>query len=361
MIVKYLTELLYDNECVIITGFGAFITQRHSAVIDYTNNRFAPPYKEIIFNNKLVNDDGLLVDFICKKESTSAAEAMTIIQNFVNQTMAILEVNSNVELDGLGKISVNFKGDYIFTPDENLNLLPDSYGMDVFNCNAIYRAETYHEIKERISDEQKQKNTEYTVAIDVIEESKQQTEVVKRPSLFKSLMYTTFAFLLIFMINWSTDKADSNLASWNPFLYSSPNEFFLNLLNNKDAEKTVAENVEVVDIEDVEIAHETEIADVESIEVIVADVEPVTTMDQIQEIQYPYYIVGGSFQTEASAEKCLGAIRELGFDKADVLEKNDNGYIRVYYESFAEKQEALVRLDIIKRDYDKSAWLLFQK
>ena len=67
MIIKYLTELLYDNECVIVADFGAFITQRHSAVIDYTNNRFTPPYKEIIFNNKLVADDGLLVDFISKK------------------------------------------------------------------------------------------------------------------------------------------------------------------------------------------------------------------------------------------------------------------------------------------------------
>ena len=362
MIIKYLKELLYDNECVIIAGFGAFITQRHSAVIDYTNNRFTPPYKEIIFNNKLVNDDALLVDFICKKESISATEAMTIIQNFVNQTMAILDVNSHVNFDGLGKINIDFKGDYIFTPDENLNLLPDSYGMDVFNCNAIYRAETYHEIKERISDEQKQKNTEYTVAIDVVEESKHQTEVVKRPSLFKSLMYTTFAFLLIFMINWSTDKADSNLASWNPFLYSSPNEFFINLLNNQDTENTVADNVEVAVVENVEIAHdnETEIVAVENVEVTVVDVEPTTT-NQIQEIQYPYYIVGGSFQSETSAERCLDAIRKLGFDKADVLEKNDNGYIRVYYESFAEKQEALVRLDVIKRDYNKSAWLLFQK
>ena len=75
MIIKYLTELLYDNECVIVADFGAFITQIHSAVIDYTNNRFTPPYKEIIFNNKLVADDGLLVDFISKKENITKEEA----------------------------------------------------------------------------------------------------------------------------------------------------------------------------------------------------------------------------------------------------------------------------------------------
>lgn len=370
MITKYLKELLYDNECVIIAGFGAFISQRHSAVIDYTNNRFIPPYKEIVFNNKLVLDDGLLVDFICKKEAVTITEATEKIQKFVNQTMAILEVNSYVELEGLGKITIDFKGDYIFALEENLNLLSDSFGMEVFNCNAIYRTETYHEIKERITVEQKQKNTEYTVALDGVEETKNKVETVKRPSLFKSLAYTTLAFLLVFMINWTTDKTDSNLASWNPFLYSSPNEFFINLLNNQEIEDLddidaavvtddiVEKNVEIVAKEETEVAT-IEVIETESTEVSFSEIE--TFEIQNPEIPTPYYIVGGSFQTEVSANKCLDGIRKLGFDKADVLEKNNKGYIRVYYESFAEKQEALVRLDVIRRDYNESAWLLFQK
>lgn len=376
MIIKYLKELLYDNECVVIAGFGAFITQRHSAVIDYTNNRFTPPYKEIAFNNKLVADDGLLVDFICKKELVAPSEANEKIQNFVNQTMAILEVNSFVEFDDFGKITVDYKGDYIFSLKEDLNLLSDSFGMETFNCNAIYRTETYHEIKEKITIEQKQKNTEYSVAIDSVEESKNETETVKRPSLFKSLAYTTLAFLLIFLINWTTDKTDSNLASWNPFLYSSPNEFFINLLSNQEVENPVSEEVEVSTIKVDEVAVDVEVAvdeisvDDEAVineeaETIVAVETPDLSLPTPEipspEIPSPYYIIGGSFQTEASADKCLNAIKKLGFDKADVLEKNNKGYIRVYYESFAEKQEALVRLDMIRREYNESAWLLFQK
>ena len=102
-----------------------------------------------------------------------------------------------------------------------------------------------------------------------------------------------------------------------------------------------------------------EVIETESTEVSFSEIE--TFEIQNPEIPTPYYIVGGSFQTEVSANKCLDGIRKLGFDKADVLEKNNKGYIRVYYESFAEKQEALVRLDVIRRDYNESAWLLFQK
>ena len=74
-----------------------------------------------------------------------------------------------------------------------------------------------------------------------------------------------------------------------------------------------------------------------------------------------YFIVGGSFQTLDRAEFCLKDIRSQGFENASLLEKNDKGYIRVYYESFVEKSDALIRLDVIKNDFNESAWLLFQK
>ena len=385
MIIKYLSELLYDNECVIIAGFGAFISKRHSAVIDYTNNRFTPPYKEIVFNNKLVTDDGMLADFICRKEHVSTEVAIEKIQSFVNQTMAVLEVNSNMEFADFGKITVDFKGDYIFSQKEGLNLLADSYGMDVFNCNAIYRTETYQDIKERIAVEQKQKNTEYTVALESVEEPKHVAS--SKPTLFRSLAYTVIAFVLLFMINWSTDKTDSNLASWNPFLYSSPNEFLIKTLKlhdfkisepqNIDAEETeiltemkaeVAVETEVVAVEETTAVEEFVIAETTAVEENVVAEEVVLMEEQpVSEIQIPvalplhYFIVGGSFQTETSAEKCLDNIKKQGFENASTLDKNEKGYIRVYYESFAEKQEALGRLETIRRDYNESAWLLFQK
>ena len=89
--------------------------------------------------------------------------------------------------------------------------------------------------------------------------------------------------------------------------------------------------------------------------------DPEVLNSSVPQILKSYYIVGGSFQTEASAEKCLNGIKEQGFENASTLDKNDKGYIRVYYESFADKAEAVVRLNEIKSQYNESAWLLFQK
>ena len=401
MITNYLKELLNDNECVIIPEFGAFISKRHSATIDYVNHSFLPPYKEIVFNNKLTNNDEILVDFISKKENISKEDSLTKIQNFVNQTAAILDVNNEYVMEGLGKMR-KFGNDYVFEVSHSENLLGDSFGLTEFNYKPVFRTETYQIIKEKIVVEQKEKNTDYTIAIESVEETAPVTR--RKPSMFRTLAYTTLAFLLVFALNWTTDKSDSNLASWNPFLYSSPNEFLIGIQEFRNSsidngqqttdnslcsqlgdfsleiveEVALEEEIGVEEVETVEptmeIAVTEEVIEVSGEEVMAEIVPEVVSEIQAEDISAtqnlsnsepqqltPYYIIGGSFQTEASAEKCLNGIKNQGFENASTLDKNEKGYIRVYYESFAEKADALVRLDEIKSKYDKSAWLLFQK
>ena len=397
MITNYLKELLNDNECVIIPAFGAFISKRHSATIDYANNRFMPPYKEIVFNNKLNNADEVLADFISQKEKISKEESLTKIQNFVNQASAILDVNNEFVMEGLGKIR-KFGDDCIFEMGNAENLLGDSFGLTEFNYQPVFRTETYQIIKERIVVEQKEKNTDYTIAIESVEETSTSNATRRKPTFFRTLAYTTLAFFLLFVFNWTTDKSDSNLASWNPFLYSSPNEFLIEIQNLRNLnsetqnlrisesqnlsvleieEEVCVEETETIETIEEEIAVAEEVVEISS-EEVVAEVTPEileTSDPQILNSSDPeetlnssdpqilksYYIVGGSFQTEASAERCLDGIKKQGFESASTLDKNDKGYIRVYYESFADKADALVRLDEIKSKYNASAWLLFQK
>ena len=401
MITNYLKELLNDNECVIIPEFGAFISKRHSATIDYVNHSFLPPYKEIVFNNKLTNNDEILVDFISKKENISKEDSLTKIQNFVNQTAAILDVNNEYVMEGLGKMR-KFGNDYVFEVSHSENLLGDSFGLTEFNYKPVFRTETYQIIKEKIVVEQKEKNTDYTIAIESVEETVPVTR--RKPSMFRTLAYTTLAFLLVFALNWTTDKSDSNLASWNPFLYSSPNEFLIGIQEFRNSsidngqqttdnslspqlgdfsletveEVALEEEIGVEEVETVEptmeIAVTEEVIEISGEEVIAEIVPEVVSEIQAEDISAtqnlsnsepqqltPYYIIGGSFQTENSAEKCLNSMKRQGFENASTLDKNEKGYIRVYYESFAEKADALVRLDEIKSKYNESAWLLFQK
>ena len=340
MITNSLIELLQDNECVIVPEFGAFISKRHSATIDYANHRFTPPYKEIVFNNKLKNDDGLLVDFMIEKESLTKEDALAKIRSFVNQSEAILDVNSELVLEGIGKIR-KFGDEYILTSKTETNLLGDSFGLTEFNVQPVFRTETYQIIKERIVVEQKEKNTEYTVAVENVEDT---PEVVKtrKPGIVRTFAVATLAFLLLFAFNWKTEQTGSNFASWNPFLYSSPNEFLINFMEPEN----------VLESENLKISEPENVLESDNLRTS----EPENVLES-----HHYFIVGGSFQTLDRAEFCLKDIRSQGFENASLLEKNDKGYIRVYYESFVEKSDALIRLDVIKNDFNESAWLLFQK
>ena len=354
MITNSLIELLQDNECVIVPDFGAFISKRHSAAIDYANHRFTPPYKEIVFNNKLKNDDGLLVDFMIEKESLTKEDALAKIRSFVNQSEAILDVNSELVLEGIGKIR-KFGDDYILTSKTETNLLGDSFGLTEFNVQPVFRTETYQIIKERSAVEQKEKNTEYTVAVENVEDT---PEVVKmrKPGIARTLAVATLAFLLLFAFNWKTEQTGSNFASWNPFLYSSPNEFLINFM---EPEKVLeSENLKISESENVLESENQKTSEPEN--VLESENQKTSEPENVLESHH-YFIVGGSFQTLDRAEFCLKDIRSQGFENASLLEKNDKGYIRVYYESFVEKSDALIHLDVIKNDFNESAWLLYQK
>ena len=382
MITNSLIELLQDNECVIVPDFGAFISKRHSATIDYANHRFTPPYKEIVFNNKLKNDDGLLVDFMIEKESLTKEDALAKIRSFVNQSEAILDVNSELVLEGIGKIR-KFGDDYILTSKTETNLLGDSFGLTEFNVQPVFRTETYQIIKERIVVEQKEKNTEYTVAVENVDDT---PEVVKtrKPGIVRTFAVATLAFLLLFAFNWKTEQTGSNFASWNPFLYSSPNEFLINFMEPEKVLESenlkISEPEKVLESENLKVSEPENVLESENLKVSepenvlesenlkVSEPEKVLESENLK-ISEPekvleshhYFIVGGSFQTLDRAEFCLKDIRSQGFENASLLEKNDKGYIRVYYESFVEKSDALIRLDVIKNDFNESAWLLFQK
>jgi len=50
-IATYISDLLYRYECVILPGFGAFLSQKVSAEFNEKEQNFYPPKKQISFNS----------------------------------------------------------------------------------------------------------------------------------------------------------------------------------------------------------------------------------------------------------------------------------------------------------------------
>ena len=363
MIIKSITDLLLDHECVIVPEFGAFISKETPAVLDYVNNRLTPPSKEVRFNGQLITDDGLLIGYVAKQQGISMTAAAKQVHDFAMQSLAVIEASGVLRLDGMGLLSRVTSRDYVFQLDEELNLFGDAFGLTPLKLQPIYRRETYKQIQEQIATEQKAKNTLMTVHDEVEEEGPHHVNRYNY-KWFRAAAYSMMIAMVLVLLGWGADKSDSSFASWNPFFYSSPNEFIAKHFNNEAREFVEVAKLPMLELKapvfkkdiynleprDFEVVKPKEVkpAEVKPAEVQPADVNS-------------YYIIGASLRTEADGERCAKNFQKQGFEGAVALPMNDKGNVRVAYELVMGREAALRRLEIIKTEYNEAAWLLRKK
>ena len=134
---KYIEDLLYRNECVVIPNFGAFITSVNSANLN-NEGIFTPPSKSILFNKKIKKNDGVLANYIAELNDISFDEAMKLIKlNVSNFNNDILN-KKDIVFSKVGIISIK-EGLTEFTSYTNINYLKDSYGLSSVSSSFIKR------------------------------------------------------------------------------------------------------------------------------------------------------------------------------------------------------------------------------
>jgi len=134
---QYIKELLLLNDCVIIPEFGGFVANYQPAAIE--KNQFFPPNKEIAFNNKLISNDGLLINYIADSEGSNYFSAKQKLESFVEETLAQLERNRNVYFEGVGYLHYDSRENLLFEPQLKQNLLVESYGLQNFSYEKLYQ------------------------------------------------------------------------------------------------------------------------------------------------------------------------------------------------------------------------------
>ncbi|MDC1310303.1 SPOR domain-containing protein [Flavobacteriaceae bacterium] len=134
---KYIEDLLYRNECVVIPNFGAFITSVNSANLN-NEGVFTPPSKSISFNKKIKKNDGVLANYIAELNDISFDEAMKLIKlNVSNFNNDILN-RKDIVFSKVGVISINEEL-IEFVSYSNINYLKDSYGLSSVSSSFIKR------------------------------------------------------------------------------------------------------------------------------------------------------------------------------------------------------------------------------
>ena len=127
--VEHIEELLYLHDCVIVPGFGGFICDYTSASINEKTGIIVPPSKKVVFNKYLKQNDGLLIDWIARKEQVDYEKAQRRLALFCEEVKVRLNQKQKVDFGTIGTFSVDRRFNILFE-SKNHNFLPDVIGME---------------------------------------------------------------------------------------------------------------------------------------------------------------------------------------------------------------------------------------
>lgn len=305
---KYISDLLYRYECVIVPDFGGFISNAVPAKVNHFTHTFYPPSKELTFNAHLTKSDGLLANYIAAAQNISYKEASNIIFEIVSQWKDVL-VSDIIELDAVGSFSMNKENKLVFEPDVTANYLTTSFGLNSYVSPAIKR-------------EAFRKKAAPVKPIPLYTETERSRR--KTPAFLKYAAAVAIMFA-VGSVGWK----EYQKMEYNKLVANA--EMQQERLNHSIQEATF----------------------------VISNPLPTITLNVAKKTSN-YHIIAGAFRDPANADKKLSQLLEEGFD-ARILGVNKWNLTQVAYESLDTRQEALKRLKHIKVTASKDAWLLVKE
>ncbi len=345
-------QLIRNNDCVIIPGFGGFVANYSEAKVDFNIQEFYPPEKKIAFNKELSNNDGLLINHIANVDNIEWIDADNIVKSFVKDIKSELEISKHLEFGKLGKFSLT-NDILVFKPNLNLNLLDESFGLESFSFPMIGNARTTIEI-------QKPKKISKTKSAKLNKKKGKIRPVVfyvTSAAVIVGLLFVAVKFDLIRIENEPkyqvaniapVDLVDSSSTEQGENINSANNKMFSNTVE----EETILElNVEQI--------NENETND--DIETIEDEYFTVVVDEEIEEntvtLEKSIHIIGGSFSYRTNAEVYQNELISKGFDSK--ILPTANGMFRVSVKSFSDNTDAVAELNSLRNQTGNSSlWVL---
>lgn len=300
---KYIKDLLYRYECVILPGFGAFLTQYRTARIDGEHN-FYPPGKTLSFNRQLQTNDGILANYLASAEGYSYELALQKIRNFTGEISLKLSEGEMVSLQNIGEFSLNKERNVQFIPSDKENFSRDSFGLTSFTSNSILR--------ETLSEKSNLVNLNATAT-------------KSRIPIFR---YAAIGLIAITLGGFSGLKIYENeVEKYNFAERQKANDLLENQIQEATFEMT--------------------------------NPFPAITLS-VPKKMGKYHLVAGAFRVEENAHHKVSELIEMGFP-AHIIGVNKYGLHQVIYSSHLERIEALQALRNLKKSSNMEAWLLVQE
>ncbi len=388
---KYILDLLYRYELVIIPDLGGFLVKPVSAQIDEKTHVFSPPAKRLGFNAQLKENDGLLANHIAAVDKMPYETAVNFIKFEVKELLEKLK-EQDVNLEGIGAFSLNSEGNLLFNPDSNANFLTESFGLSNITSSVIHRV--------------KREENELNLVFDTITEEISAKEIalsneVSRSGGARFMKYAAGLILLLglgylLLMNFgdksgetiaSSDANNSQVKELQEAKFEIPgnlakinlrveklegSEEETNEIITENTNDEVSNNETNTTSEETATEDSTEESSETSTPVVTSDetsenttdntVKPLNDTPTSNEVSLSsetgkYHIIAGAFKSPQNADKKVLQLKAKGFD-SHIVGINKWELTQVAFASYSTKEEAKQALEEIKRSEAKDAWIL---
>lgn len=383
-------QLILTNDCVIIPEFGGFISNYESAFIDANKNIIHPPTKQVLFNPRLVKNDGILLTSWMNIKGETYQDSLVQINRAIQIWRKQLELGSRIEIGEIGFLFVQNKV-VVFEQNREINLLLSAYGLkavkynqsqpsikqefeDTSNVVTLFNQAITHDKIEYSDASQEEKKDTIVIKLEdrkkVIKETVkpkkvQETDnskVKKNPKNYKKVVKWVAAAAIVpvaFYSYWIPMKTDFlntgkiHYSDLNPFssasnkMYQKRNSSFDFVL--PEANKTLEELT-------AGIPHDVEVYNLSITEDLIIPVKrDITEVKNVFYKEAKFQVVAGCFSVESNANNLVAKLNNEGF-VADIFDKH-KGLYRVSAGALNSESEA----DILKEQLENkgySAWIL---
>lgn len=302
----YISELLFHHDCIIIPEFGGFVCNKKSAQLNKKTGILNPPSKQILFNPNLKTNDGLLIAHIAHNEGITQENAQKNVKTFAKKCSDKLSSTKILRIKKVGLFTIGQEENIIFSQDLATNYSVHNFGMQPTSFKLILRK------------------------TDTIKKVESTIYKIKKPSsLVLRAAAVIIPLIMISYLSMTQQEKIKNIylemATFNPFYSSEKIEpAIINIPNKK------------IDVK------------INTILINQKDTTPTIISKKT------YYIIAGAFTKQKNAQKMHHKLLNWNY-KSEIIKESH--LLRVSYESFYNREDAILVLNKIKQE-NPEAWLL---
>jgi nucleoid DNA-binding protein len=327
MFEKYISDLLFKYDSVILPGFGAFILKYAPASINPDNN-ITHPSKHIVFDPYSQNNDGILANYISEKERISFFDACNKILAFTEEIKKSLSEKKLIVLKDIGIFANAEDNSIYFSPDISVDYNLDTYGMEEIMNPTIAR-----------NDKKIKLDDQYSAIAPTLRGKRKLSKV----AIWKISILASLSFGIIVLLIMQPGYISHNL--FNNIFPNKVNEKITikKELSKKKNQSTIKERTLSLD----SIKNQDTTSKI-------GNSNPVNINEQ--NTTEKYYIISASFRIKNNAVNYTQTLKQKGYD-SNVIFLEDKGLYVVSYNTYSSETDADQALIKIKTE-NPVAWIL---